>query len=60
MSTPVDKILQEQLAEIRNLNTETRKMIEETRKLRIEQVILPLASGSGAMAVAIGFAKLFL
>lgn len=60
MSTPVDKILQEQLAEIQNLNTETRKMIEETRKLRIEQVILPLAVGSGVMAVAIGFAKLFL
>ena len=52
--------LEKALAEIHNLNAETRKMFAETRKLKIEASWYPVVLSTAFVGVVIGIVKLFL
>ena len=52
--------LRKTLAEIDNLNQETRKMIEEARKIKVERITYPMVAASGFTAAIIALTKLIL
>jgi hypothetical protein len=55
-----DAALEKALAEIHNLNVETRKMIAETRKLKTENDWYPFVLATAFVAATLGIFKLFL
>lgn len=52
--------LEKRLAEISNLNEETRKMMAETAKLKREHAWYPAVLIAGFMTAAVAVTKLFL